>query len=77
MKDEFNTKATSLLTTLISGLYDNEDKANSIKNFVDEYNGEALSTLAPRKYKLIKYLDSEKPIKSNIEHLLDYFHFVY
>jgi len=71
--DEFDIKAATLLTTLTSGTFDNEDKTNSIKNFVDKYNGEVLSTLTPRRRKLIKYLDSEKRIKTKTRNLVNYF----
>lgn len=72
--DEFDIKASTLLTALINGEFDNEFKTNHIKDFVDEYNGEALSTLTPRRRKLVKYLDSEKRLKTKTRNLVDYFY---
>ena len=43
--DEFDYKACSLLNMLISCLYENKVKINYIKDFVKDYNGEALATL--------------------------------
>ena len=68
--DEFDIKAATLMIALINDVFDNEFKINRIKDFVDEYNGEALT---PKRCKLIKYLDSEKAIKFKIENLVNYF----
>jgi len=71
--DEFDIKASTLLTTLINGEFDNEFKTNRIKDFTNEYNGETLSSLTPRRRKLVKYLDSEKRLKTKTRNLVDYF----
>lgn len=85
--DEFDYKACSLLNMLISGLYENKVKINYIKDFVKDYNGEALATLTLKRYKLIKhitvtittktqagYLDDDTIVKFTTEHLENYFY---